>query len=297
MADRSWFYASQGQQQGPCSEAELRDLLARGTVTPDTLVWSEGMAGWQKAGDIPGLGSGASAPPAIPSSGGPPLPVAPGASQPLSIEFGIWDFVWRSLVLLIGLLFIIPTPWVVVMYCRWLVSCVHVPGRPNLAFTGRATTLLWYFAGIVAVVAVAVILAGLGVPQTAFNVVSGLFQLLLYWLLIRWVVANISSDGQPLGLKFSGSFAAYIGWNILTFLSVLTIIGWAWVYTAQLRWLARNIQGARREVVFNGSGLEFLWRAIVTALAYVFIIPIPWVTRWFMRWQASQFALVPRTTV
>ena len=50
MASRSWFYASEGQQQGPYPEIQLRDLIARGTVTADTLVWTEGMAGWQKAG-------------------------------------------------------------------------------------------------------------------------------------------------------------------------------------------------------------------------------------------------------
>jgi hypothetical protein len=55
MAERSWFYAAGGQQQGPVSEAQLRDLIARGTVTADTLVWSEGMAAWQRAGEVPGL--------------------------------------------------------------------------------------------------------------------------------------------------------------------------------------------------------------------------------------------------
>ena len=50
MSNRSWFYASSGQQQGPFVEDQLRDLIARGAVRADTLVWSEGMAGWQKAG-------------------------------------------------------------------------------------------------------------------------------------------------------------------------------------------------------------------------------------------------------
>jgi len=66
MVDRSWFYASQGQQQGPYPQAQLRDLIARGAVRPDTLVWCEGMAGWQKAGEIPELMSGGSMPPAFP---------------------------------------------------------------------------------------------------------------------------------------------------------------------------------------------------------------------------------------
>src|SRR3979409_1494587 len=72
MSNRSWFYASDGQQQGPYPEAQLRDLITRGTVRADTLVWTEGMAGWQKAGDIPGMVPGGSGPPSIPQAGGLP---------------------------------------------------------------------------------------------------------------------------------------------------------------------------------------------------------------------------------
>ena len=68
----SWFYASEGKQQGPFPEAQFRDLVTRGTIRSDTLVWTEGMAGWQKAAEIPGLIGGGSAPPMMPA-GGPPM--------------------------------------------------------------------------------------------------------------------------------------------------------------------------------------------------------------------------------
>ena len=67
MSNRIWFHASEGQQKGPFPEAQSRDLIARGIVRSDTLVWSEGMAGWQKAAAVPGLVPGAS--PAVASSG------------------------------------------------------------------------------------------------------------------------------------------------------------------------------------------------------------------------------------
>jgi len=66
MPDRSWFYADRGQQQRPFPGAQFRELIASGRVRPDTLVWTEGMAGWQKAGEIPGLLSPAARPLAIP---------------------------------------------------------------------------------------------------------------------------------------------------------------------------------------------------------------------------------------
>jgi hypothetical protein len=283
MSERSWFFGSQGQQQGPYSEIQLREFIGRGTVTADTLVWSEGMTGWQKAGDISGLLSGSSL--SVPSSGD---PVEGGV---LSIEYGIWEFIWRSLVLSIGLIFIIPMPWVVTMYCRWIVSRVRVPQRPNLLFTGRPIELMWFYA--VAVLFIAATWSQSQLLSFATNVVI----LVMYWLFIKWFVANISSNGQPLGLHFSGSFWGYLGWNLLAALSILTIIGWAWAYTAQLRWICRHIEGTRRAVVFNGSGLEFLWRSIVTLLVSMLIIPMPWMYRWMARWLTSQTVLVDRRTL
>jgi heme/copper-type cytochrome/quinol oxidase subunit 2 len=290
MSNRSWFFASEGKQQGPYPEARLREFVAGGTVTADTLVWSEGMTGWQKAREIPGLLSGATVPPAAPYSGQPVTSAAARGGGPLSIDFGIWGFVWRSVVFLIGVILVIPLPWVVVMYCRWIVSCTHVPGRPNLAFTGRTLTILWWYLGAI-VLSIALGLTGV----RYLNALTLLIQLGLYWLAIKWFVANIASNGQPLGLGFSGSYWGYLGWNILAALSIVTIIGWAWVYTAQMRWVCRHIEGTRREVVFEASGVQYLWRAIVAALACVFIIPIPWALRWIMRWHASQIVLVERT--
>ena len=291
MSDRSWFVATNGQQRGPYPEAQFRDFVARGMVTPDMLIWTEGMAGWQKAGEIPGLLSRAASAPTLAQSGG--RPMNPAGVAPLSIDFGIWDFTWRSVVFFIGAVLVIPLPWVLVMYCRWMVSSAHVPRRPNLTFTGRPLTILWWYLGAIVLFIFVGILVGL-TGIRILNTLVFLIQFVLYWLAIKWFVANIASNGQPLGLGFSGSFWGYLGWNILAGLSVLTIIGWAWVYTAQMRWVCRHIEGTRREVVFNASGLQYLWRVLVFGLASSFIIPIPWMFRWLVRWLASQTVLVER---
>jgi hypothetical protein len=288
----SWFYASEGKQQGPYPEAQFRDLVAQGIVRPDTLVWTEGMAGWQKAAEIPGLLGGAGAPPIRPA-GGPPMMGSGGyggaSGGTLSVDFGILEFTWRAIVLLIGTIFVIPVPWVFVWYTKWIVACVKVPGRPNLSFTGNAMTLVpWYFGFIVLAIAIAFI------GSQLLSDLLFIAQIVLYWLLIKWMVANLASNGQPLGLNFTGSVWAYIGWNLLFAISIITIIGWAWVAAAQLRWMYRNIQGMRREIVFKGSGLGILWRGIVAAILCSFIIPIPWVYRWIMNWTALQTELVDR---
>lgn len=47
METNGWYYAVAGEQKGPVTGAELTALAAAGTVTPATLVWREGMAGWE----------------------------------------------------------------------------------------------------------------------------------------------------------------------------------------------------------------------------------------------------------
>jgi hypothetical protein len=244
MPERSWFFAAEGKQQGPYPDAQFRGFIARRMVQAETLVWTEGMSGWQKAGDVPGLIASAGSPPTLPGSTGAVMSGGDHGGGSLSIDLEIWEFVWRCLVCFLGLITVIAAPWAIVWYAKWLVSRVQVPGRPNLSFTGSALTIAaWYFGFIVLAIIVAMIES-----QTLGDLLS-IVQIALYWLFLRWFIANLASNGQPLGLSFSGSLWAYLGWSLLMVFSVITIIGWAWVYTAQMRWICRNIQGTRRQVV------------------------------------------------
>src|SRR5438477_581880 len=55
MDDVLWYYAVDGQRQGPVPFDQLRRLAASGQLTPGDLVWTQGMADWQPAGSIPSL--------------------------------------------------------------------------------------------------------------------------------------------------------------------------------------------------------------------------------------------------
>jgi hypothetical protein len=289
MPNRSWFYAASGQQQGPFPEEQLRDLIARGTVRADTLVWSEGMAGWQKAGEIAGLMSMPPGPPAMPQGSGPPVMGGGYSDGTLAADLPLWAFLGRSLLFVIGLLLIIPAPWTGTSYYRWLVSRLHVPRRPNLAFNGQVGDL-WYVFVLMGLLTYA------GAYDTYIQLLSIPVQAVLSWLVLRWLADNLSSNGQKLPIAFNGSVVTFIGWQILLYVSFITIIGWAWVTTAFMRWICRNVSGTRREVVFNASGLSVLWRTFVFAIGCAFLIPIPWVLRWYAQWYVSQFELVERGT-
>lgn len=280
MSNRIWFYASGGQQQGPFPEAQFRDFIAQGTVRADTLVWAEGMAGWQKAGEVPGLLPGSAAPPSLAGDGS----LSGGA---ISVDLPVWSFLGWWVLLVIGSAVVIPSPWIGTAYYRWLFPRMQVPQRPNLAFTGQVGDI-WY-------VFIALGLLGfVGYIDNILSIVAMPIQAVLGWMLTRWVVANISSNGQPIPMNFTGSVWGFIGFQILMFLAVFTIVGWAWVITAWLRWISRGVTGTRRELVFTATGLQVLWRTVVFALGCLVIIPIPWVLRWYFVWMTEQFAVAPR---
>jgi GYF domain 2 len=300
MSERSWFYAAQGQQQGPFPEAQLRSLIANGTITPDTLLWTDGMAGWQAAGEIPGLMSTGSRPPTMPQAGGPIVGDQDkyGAGEQyessgdyggerVSVEPGLWGLFGRSILYCIGILLVIPAPWVATSFYRWMASRVRIPGRPNFAFNGQVGDIWYAFVGIG-------LLSYAGAGGNFLHLLAFVGQAYLSWMVLRWIAANLSSNGQPLPIAFEGSVLTYIGWHLLLALSAVTIIGWAWVVTAWIRWNCRNVIGTRREILFTATGLGLLWRTLVFGLACGFIIPIPWMLRWYAKWYASQFELVER---
>lgn len=46
-SEPQWYFAQHDKKIGPISAKALRELISAGAVTPDTLVWSTGMANWQ----------------------------------------------------------------------------------------------------------------------------------------------------------------------------------------------------------------------------------------------------------
>ena len=50
-----WYYGREGQQNGPVDEQALRDLIAQGIVTDQTMVWREGMVNWLAKAAVPEL--------------------------------------------------------------------------------------------------------------------------------------------------------------------------------------------------------------------------------------------------
>lgn len=64
-----WFYEKNGAQQGPVSEAELRELLNQGEISPSNLVWKQGMGDWAPYASIFDEGGAVSSKTACPTCG------------------------------------------------------------------------------------------------------------------------------------------------------------------------------------------------------------------------------------
>jgi hypothetical protein len=83
MAD--WYYSKGGQQSGPVSEDQMRQMVASGQVGGPDLIWRDGMANWLPVSQVPEFGGGgAPAAAAAPAYGAP----QPQYGQPAPVGYG-----------------------------------------------------------------------------------------------------------------------------------------------------------------------------------------------------------------
>jgi interferon-induced transmembrane protein/uncharacterized protein DUF4339 len=82
-----WYFTKDGTQHGPLLEGDLRRMALDGSLQPEDLVWTEGMASWLPASEVgvfefPALPPAPPAPPPVPPHYvAPPPPQAPAPSQ------------------------------------------------------------------------------------------------------------------------------------------------------------------------------------------------------------------------
>lgn len=105
----TWSYNKNGQPCGPAETTELQNLLRNGTLSPDTLVWQQGMTDWVPARTVPELAEAipavGTAPPPLPGSG-----VSP-ASTPSALDADADDIAKNkvfAVLAYIGILFLVP---------------------------------------------------------------------------------------------------------------------------------------------------------------------------------------------
>ena len=199
----------------------------------------------------------------------------------------------------IGLVLIVPSPWTTTRLCRFLCEKVSLPNGRRLRFTGGPGDI-WYVTIGIGLLALLPPAAGLA-PGLAdadplllllLQVAAAIVDWCLTLALIHWFVAHLQSEDRRLSPVFVGGLGAFIGWQLLAVLSLVTVIGWAWVASGYLRWLCRSIRG-NVAFDFTGSGFAILWRTLVFVVLCSLVLPIPWMLCWLANWTVSHITVVP----
>lgn len=108
---------------------------------------------------------------------------------------------------------------------------------------------------------------------------------------LRWIVTHLHLE--PGGrARFTATYGGYLGWMFILFASYFTIIGWAWVLTAMVRWLCGHIRGQGWTMEFSGTGWSLLWHSGLWLLGCLPIVTIPWVLRAAYAWFTDHASLV-----
>ena len=53
MSDAAWYYSDHRRQAGPVTADVLREMASSGRLTPQDLVWRDGMGDWRPASTVP----------------------------------------------------------------------------------------------------------------------------------------------------------------------------------------------------------------------------------------------------
>ncbi|MBU1236472.1 MAG: hypothetical protein KJ634_10725 [Gammaproteobacteria bacterium] len=198
------------------------------------------------------------------------------------------EFFGRGLLTSILSALIIPAPWICTWFYRWCVGKLRIKGESEVSFSGEGGQIWFPF-----MATMVLSFAERGAMEAGYLLLFWLFAAVgcYFTLLIaRWFWRNIVlSSGTK--LAFVGKYWPLLGWTVLLTVSVVTIIGWAWVAAALIRWGCRQIEGDDFHVEFLGSGWNILWRSFAFLLSCVLIIPIPWTAMWLVKWYLSNVSI------
>lgn len=237
MTDERIWIGRDGQQYGPYEEANVRQWLRQGKLTPDTLAWRDGMGDWAPLASLfpehvesvpppfatvpppPPAGAGASAAPASFSARGHGYPGQAAdrtaLPRPPSLH---WGLVWLFSVLSLGI-FAIIWPFIQAGWVRKIDRASNATLLMGLATACLVIGYVMYFAGIAA-------LAHGGGGIAGF----GALALLAGWVL--YLVAYFSMAGSMRDKLASRELPLEIGGVTLFFFTMYYL-------QAQLSWLAR----------------------------------------------------------
>jgi len=215
----------------------------------------------------------------------------------LTFRGGILESLGYSILSILLFLCVIPAAWGATSLLRWGMERIERTDGGHIRFEGRGGQVWPLFIALIALIIL---------PQCAHSLFGrpegpGFILLLTLVLLpliaavklaiYRWIIDNLrlTPGGQA---RLTASYGGYLGWLVILNASIFTLVGWAWVVPALLRWLAGSVQGDGYGLEFVGTGWGLLWRAALWTVGILFVIPIPWVLRSVYGWFTDNTVLV-----
>jgi hypothetical protein len=195
---------------------------------------------------------------------------------------------WLTAVWMLAIGLALAGPWILEAACRRFCRALRFSDDSRALFSGKGVQIYgWWIIWL---------LSGrrwsLLVPEARFILEAALF-FLGFWStlqIVRWFVSHVEwSTGRR--LAFTGHYRDLLAWEVLLALSIVTVIGWAWVLAAMWRWLAASTSGAGAALVFHGQGGQILWRTLAAIVFSVPVVTIPWAWLWYARWLVQSTTL------
>lgn len=226
--------------------------------------------------------------------------VAVGLQEPpirFTFEASALGLFGRSLLLGLSGIFLVPLPWTISWFTRWFAGEVRANDGRTFNFHGKAKNV-WVL--VTVYVLMVILSAVLSVardedPDLGWlvfpDIAANLVLVCLGWFFLTWTVDHLEFGGKR--WRFVGLFWGFLGWTVLVYVAIFTIIGWAWALAGLYNWTADNIRDAGGKLRFLGAGHQMLWRTIVMALSCVPIVTIPWAIKWYYDWLINQVELTP----
>jgi hypothetical protein len=194
---------------------------------------------------------------------------------------------WLISAWILSIVLAIAGAWIFAAACRWFCRYLRFSDDTRADFSGRGREILgWWLVWVVAGRRWNTSGAG-GLLLDAAFFLFGLWSTLN---ILRWFARHVELDPNR-RFSFFGTYVELLSWEILLALSILTIIGWAWVLAAIYRWMAGNTRAEDVALRFNGEGLQILWRILVAILLSVPLVTIPFVWLWYTRWLVQNITI------
>ena len=205
----AYHVSRNGTTLGVYPEADARDYYAQGRISPNDLVWRDGMTSWVAASQVFGPAPEAAAPvaPPVPPAGASasamaPQPSAPGSASPVPPPPKLhWALVLLFTLLTFGIFFVV---WIFIQ-AVW-VKKIHP--------ASNAMTMMVIY---VALVLVGQLISGASQKESAEAAAGGLLVIvgsivsIVGFFSMRRSMLDYYNRVEPIGLKLSGALTFFFG--------------------------------------------------------------------------------------